>query len=106
MTINGMNTMNQISQMQQGGSMQKGNGNGMHGMKNIMQNLTPDQRQEISQSMQNLSQTDRKNVMEQLKQIDASKLDNQQYFQALQDTIKEAVQSSNQIAASGFNMYA
>jgi hypothetical protein len=62
----------------------QGGGQGK-GMGRVMQSLTPDQRQEISSQLQSLFQDDRKNIVDQIKQLDPTSISQDDLFQSIQD---------------------
>ncbi len=97
--MNQMQNMNQVQQMHQG------QGQGPKGMGKIMKALSPDQRQEVSQTLQSMNETDRKNAVEQLKQLDVSNLSNDQLYQSVMDILNPTTQQ-NVISASSIDTYA
>jgi len=63
-----------------------GNGGG-YGMGQVMTQLTPDQRQQISSALQNLPQDLRTQVVDQIRQLDISSMSQDQLFQSVMDIV-------------------
>jgi len=80
-------------------------GQGPKGMGKIMQSLSPDQREELSQSLQSMSETDRKSAVEQIKQLDTTNLSNDELYQSIMDILNPTTQQ-NIITATSIDTYA
>ncbi len=85
--INQMHNINQAHQEPQG-------------MGKIMQSLSPDERKEVSQMLQDMDETQRKNAVEQIKKLDT---DNNLYH-SIMDILNPATQSV--ITATSISLYA
>jgi len=57
------------------------------GMGAIMQQLNPDQRQQVRDSLQSLSETDRMNIVNQIKQIDYTSMSQEELYNSIIDII-------------------
>jgi hypothetical protein len=103
MQVSSTMQMQHMHQMRMHGQGQ-GGGNGK-GMGRIMQNLTPDQRQDISSQLQNLSQEDRKSLVDQIKSLDSSSLSQDQLYQSILDILNPETQT-NTITPTSIDTYA
>ncbi len=88
-------------------AMGSGKGQGQ-GMRDVMQQLTPDQRAQVRDQMAQMDQTQRRQAMQQMKQLDAANMSNQQYFQQLQNILnpQQTTQQQSAVATTGLNLYA
>lgn len=94
---------NQYAQMhmnQMGGKAQGGN---QGGMKDVMQNLSSDDRAVIQEQMQSLSKEDKLAMKEQLKQVDSTSMSSDEYFNSLLDILN---QDDTQSTSTSFSVYA
>jgi len=81
-----------------------GNGGG-YGMGQVMTQLTPDQRQQISSALQNLPQDLRTQVVDQIRQLDISSMSQDQLFQSVMDIVS-SVNATSLAAPSLISVYA
>lgn len=91
MEVNARQSMQQIQTQTQmrkmdGTGQGKGNG-GVNGMKDIMQNLSSDDKITLQNQLSQLSPEVRNDVKDQMKQIDGSNLDSSTYLEQLLSTI-------------------
>jgi hypothetical protein len=97
-----VNASNSAQQMQ--GS---GNGQGNGGMRDVMQNLSQEDRTALKDKMSSLSQTDKQSMMSQMKQVDASSMSSQDYTKTLMDILDQSqANKTNTSNAYGFSTYA
>ncbi|GEM_PF-2403857 len=82
MTVGGSGAMNRMGMQMGGMGMGRGQGGG-NGMKDVMQQLSPDQRSELKAQMQTLSESDRQAAIESMKEVDSSTLSSEEYYQTL-----------------------
>ncbi|NPA28608.1 MAG: hypothetical protein GXO33_00275 [Epsilonproteobacteria bacterium] len=101
-----------MSQMQTQMRMRKMDGSGMgmrngqggqNGMRDVMQQLTPDQRTELQSQLQSMSETDRQSMVEQMKQVDSTTMTQDQYYQTLLSMVNPTNTTS---ANGGLDLYA
>ena len=92
-------TSNPYGQMQMGISQ----GQGQNGMKDIMQNLSNEDRTALRDKMQSLPTEERVAMKEQLKSVDASSQSSDDYFQSLLDMF---TQTDPNEESTGFSVYA
>jgi len=93
---------NPYAQVQMGTQMY---GNTQNGMKDIMQNLSSEDRTTLRDQMQSLPKEDRIAMKEQLKEVDSTSMSSDEYFQSLLDilTQDDTVQEEQN---SSFSVYA
>ena len=90
---------NPYGQMQ----MTQSYGNTQGGMKDIMQGLSSDDRATLREQMQSLPQEERRAMKEQLKEVDATDMSSDEYFQSLLDIL---TQTDSTEESTGFSVYA
>ncbi len=91
MTVSGSGAMNRMQMQQMGGGMGMGRGQGGgNGMRDIMQQLSPDQRTELKTQMQSLSESDRQSLVNEMKQVDSSTLSSDAYYETLMSMVSAA----------------
>ncbi|SMP04283.1 hypothetical protein SAMN06265339_0194 [Desulfurobacterium pacificum] len=74
------------------------------GLGQVMQQLTPDQRQQISSALQNLPQDLRAEAKNQILQLDLSSISPDQLFTSVMDIISSV--ASSQTSESSVSVYA
>ncbi|MEO2069101.1 MAG: hypothetical protein ABGX27_06265 [Desulfurobacteriaceae bacterium] len=79
-----------------------GNGNGMG---QVMTQLTPDQRQQVSSALQNLPQDLRTQVVDQIRQLDISSMTQDQIYQSVMNIIS-SVNATSLVVPSLISVYA
>lgn len=91
MNINGTGMMQQTQlqthKMDGTGQGQGSGKGGMNGMKDIMQNLSVEDRESLSSQLQSLPNEERSAIKDQLKSIDATGLDSSSYLNELLSVI-------------------
>ena len=76
--INGSSAMQQMQQLRNGQGPHNGQGQGMHkGLGQMMQALPQDARESLSNTLQSMDETQRKDVVSQLKELDVANLSQQ-----------------------------
>ncbi len=101
MQVSGMG----MQQMHRYGASQ---GNGQNGqMREIMQSLSPEDRESVRSQMQSLSKTERQNLVDQIKQLDYANMDSSQLTQSIMDLIGGSTQTqTTSYDSSILSMYA
>lgn len=97
MNINGsMQQVQTQTQMQKmdgtGGGQGKG---GVNGMKDIMQNLDPQDRTALQEKLSTLDQDQRSEIKDQLKSIDPANMSSSDYLSSLMDVFNPSEESTN-----------
>ncbi|QOP43417.1 hypothetical protein FJR45_05390 [Sulfurimonas sediminis] len=107
MQVNSNGAMQQM-QMQMRKMDGTGGGQGNGGMKDIMQSLSQEDRTALKEKMSSMDQTQRANLIAQMKQVDASTMDSQQYTQSLMDILNQETtqKQTTNTANSTFSVYA
>jgi len=82
----------------------QGVGGSKRGMGVIMQQLSPDQRQQISTILQSLSEVDRQSLIEQIQQLDYTTLSQDELYNNIMGIINAYTSTIN--SATGVNIYA
>jgi len=110
--VNGSSAMQQMQQMQQlrngQGPHGQGGGNGMgKGMGQLMQSLSTDDQQSLQDSLKSMDESQRKDVVSQLKELDVANLSQDQLTSQIQDILNPQTQS-DVVSATGstFSTYA
>lgn len=99
-------TINATNQMQQMGMQgAHGKGNGQHGMKDIMQSLSQEDRTQLREKMSSLSMEDRKDAIAQMKEVDKTNPPSGDYLASLLDIISTDKKESSE-QSTGFSIYA
>ena len=94
------------------GSMQQmhmhrmGQGQGQGGMKDIMQNLSQEDRTELRDKMSSLTQEDRQSMISQMKEVDATSMSSDEYAKTLLDMVGQATSTQSSTDTSSFSIYA
>ena len=84
-----------------------GGGEGKGGMKDIMQNLSQEDRSALKEKMSSLSQADKQSMISQMKQVDATSMSSDKYAQTLLDMVDQSKsKNSTSSTAYGFSTYA
>ncbi|WOE68777.1 hypothetical protein RZR97_06555 [Hydrogenimonas thermophila] len=99
MNVSGTGSMMQ-TQMQMRKMDGTGGGNGgANGMRDIMQSLSPDERNTLKEQLSSVSEEDRKSLIEQMKEVDKTNMSSDDYFQTLLDIVNQTntENSSNNI---------
>ncbi len=81
-------------------------GQGKGGMKDIMQNLSQEDRSALKEKMSSLSQADRQSMVSQMKDVDATSMSSSDYSQTLLDIIDQSDPKQSTSNAFGFSTYA
>ncbi|NPA16276.1 MAG: hypothetical protein GXO05_00890, partial [Aquificae bacterium] len=66
----------------------------------IMQQLNPDQRQQVRDSLQSLSETDRANIVNQIKQIDYTSMSQEELYNSIMSIITNYTASTAAASSS------
>jgi hypothetical protein len=106
MQVNSTSQMQQMQQMHQM-RMRNGQGQGAHGkgMGQIMQSLSQDQREEVSDLLQNLPQDDKKDIVSQIKDLDTQNLSQDELYQSIMDILNPNT-SESVITPTSIDTYA
>jgi hypothetical protein len=94
---------NPYAQMNVGQYYGNTQGGSQNGMKDLMQNLSMEDRTTLRDKMQSLPQEERVAMKAQLKEVDASSMSQDDYFQSLLDILN---QDDSVEEATGFSVYA
>jgi ABC-type phosphate/phosphonate transport system substrate-binding protein len=105
MQVRSMNQMQQMNQMQNTTQTQRAQGKGPHGMGAIMRNLSPDQREEISKTLQSMDESQRQSVVKQIKELDTQNLSSDELYQNIMDILNPQTQT-NVVSTTTVNTYA
>jgi len=108
-SINNNGAMQQMHQMRQGQGA--GAGQGMHkgqGMGQLMQSLPQEDRQNLQQNLQSMDETQRKDVVSQLKELDVANMSQDDLTKQIQDIINPNSSASQTATSliSSFSTYA
>jgi len=87
MEVNSTNSSLQMQMQKMDGS---GSGQGQGGMKDIMQNLSTEDRNTIKGQMSSMSPEEKASMVEQMKQVDQSSMSSQDYTQTLLDLLDQS----------------
>ena len=107
--INNNGAMHQMHQMRQGQGA--GAGQGMHkgqGMGQLMQSLPQEDRQNLQQTLQSMDETQRKDVVSQLKELDVANMSQDELTKQIQDIINPNSSTSQTTSSltGSFSVYA
>ena len=94
---------NSYAQMNVGQYYGNSQGGSQNGMKDIMQNLSMEDRLSLRDQMQSLPKEERVAMKAQLKEVDARSMTQEDYFQSLLDILS---QDDTTQEAIGFSVYA
>ena len=72
----------------------------------LLQNLNHNQKREIRDLLNQVPQDKKQNVINQIKELNAQKLDNQKYFNAIKETIQNTLAQSQAASFNNFSLYA
>ena len=92
-------TSNPYGQMQMGQMF----GNGQGGMNDIVQNLSSEDKASLREKMQSLPREERLAMKDEMREIDASNLSSEEYFQSLLDLFTQVDPNEE---STGFSVYA
>lgn len=81
-------------------------GQGKGGMRDIMQSLSPEDRNTLREQMNSLSQEDRQSMISQLKEVDSSSMSSAEYTKTLLDIVGKTSSEESTSSTSGFSTYA
>ena len=103
--VSGINSNNSMQQMH------RGQGQGMHksqGMGQLMQALPQDERQNLQQTLQSMDDTQRKDVVSKLKELDVNNLSQDELMKQIQDILNPNSSTSQTASsfANSFSVYA
>lgn len=79
-------------------------GNNIGGMRDIMQSLSTEDKNKMIEQLSLMHKEERSKIVAQMKDIDASSLNEQEYSQALLDMLKKP--DTNDLQSEGFSVYA
>jgi len=105
--INGSDAMQQMYQMRRGQGNGGGHGMGKgQGMGQLMQSLPQDFREDLRNTLQSMDETQRKDVVSQLKELDVANLSQDELTNQIQNILNPN-QSANSMASDyNFLIYA
>jgi len=112
MNVNSSNGMQQQMQMRKmdgsGNGISQGHGAGhSNGMKDIMQQLSSEDKTALQEKMSSMSQADRSAMVEQMKQIDAANMSKDEYAKSIMDVVQQTkTASTTSSPAYNFSTYA
>jgi hypothetical protein len=104
MNVNSVGSMEQMRKMD-GSGMGQGQG-GANGMKDIMQNLSTEDRAVIQEQMSALSQEDKMAVKDQMKQVDATSMSSDEYMETLLSMFDTSTEDTSSNDESSTVVYA
>jgi len=103
--VSGINGSDAMQQMQQMHHMRQGQGNGEgqgmgkgHGMGQLMQSLPQDERENLQNTLKSMDETQRKDVVSQLKELDVANLSQDELTSQIQNILNPN-QSANSMAS-------
>ncbi len=100
MNVNDTGSMQQMQMRKMDGS---GGGHGKGGMKDIMQSLSVEDQTAMKESMSSKSMDERISMVTQMKEIDKSSMNAEEYAQALFDILDQT--NTNTAETEGFSVY-
>ncbi len=103
MDVSSAGSMQQM-QMQMRKMDGSGGGQGQGGMRDIMQSLSTEDKNQMMEQLSVMSQEDRSKTVAQMKDIDATTLSEQDYTKALLEILNKA--NTNEVQTEGFSVYA
>jgi len=109
MDINAMGSMQQMQMRKMDGTgMGQGNGGGNQQMREIMQQLPQSDRDAIREQMQSLDLAQRPDMLSQISQLDRSSMSVEEITSSIMDIInpKQEEENSGGWTGSSFSMYA
>lgn len=84
-----------------------GGGQGQGGMRDIMQNLSTEDRNTIKEQLSSMSQEEKASMVSQMKEVDATSMSSEDYTQSLLDILSQDTTNKNSTStAFGFSTYA
>jgi len=95
---------NQMQQMQMRKMDGSGGGQGQGGMKDIMQNLSSEDKNSVMEQLSSMSQEERSAAVAQMKEVDASVMSSEDYAKTLLDILED--KNTNEAETEGFSIYA
>lgn len=103
MDVSSAGSMQQM-QMQMRKMDGSGGGQGQGGMRDIMQSLSTEDKNQMMEQLSVMSQEERSKTVAQMKDIDATTLSEQDYTKALLEILNKA--NTNEVQTEGFSVYA
>lgn len=92
------------SQMQMRKMDGSGGGHGQGGMKDIMQNLSSEDKNSMIEQLSSMSKEERSEAVTQMKEVDASVMSSEDYTRTLLDILDD--KNTNEAETEGFSIYA
>ena len=105
MNVNANGSMQQM-QMQMRKMDGSGSGQGNGGMKDIMQNLSSDDRATIKEELSAMTQEERSAMISQMKEVDSVNMSAEEFSQTLLDMLNQVSSNETTSTAFGFSTYA
>ncbi|MFK5882498.1 MAG: hypothetical protein QM482_09825 [Sulfurospirillum sp.] len=96
----------QMRNMHGAGGVGNGGGNGNGGMRDIMQSLSQEDRTQLRDEMSSLSGKDRQSAIAQMKKVDNTNMNDQEYFQSLLDILNQNNATASKASTEGLPAYA
>lgn len=104
MDVSAYNSNQQIQMRKMDGS---GDGQGKGGMRDIMQNLSTEDRETMKGQLNSMSKEERASMVSQMKEVDATSMNSQDYTQSLLDILSpDTTNKKPTSSAFGFSTYA
>ncbi len=72
----------------------------------LLQNLDYNQKREVRDLLNQVPQNKKQDVINQIKELNTQKMDNQKYFNAIKETIQNTLAQSQQASFNNFSLYA
>ena len=82
------------------------NQNTYHHQNDLLQNLNHNQKREIRNLLNQVPQDKKQDVINQIKELNTQKMDNQKYFNAIKETIQNTLAQSQAASFNNFSLYA
>lgn len=94
----------QMQQMQMRKMDGSGGGHGQGGMKDIMQNLSSEDKNSMIEQLSSMSKEERMATVSEMKQVDASVMSSEDYTKTLLEILDN--KNTNEAESEGFSIYA
>lgn len=101
MEVGSYSSMQQMQMRKMDGS---GSGQGQGGMKDIMQNLSTEDRATLKEQLSSMSSEDRMSAVSKMKEVDSSSMSEKDFAQTLLDILDTSI--TNEAEGDGFSVYA
>ena len=102
MQVNATGAMQQMQMRKMDGS---GGGHGK-GMGAIMQSLPTEDRKDIRDQLQSMSDEERMSAISQIKELDTSSMSSEELLNSINDILSPSTSSSTNNSSSGLDLYA